>query len=167
MPTCVQLSFLGLLPGPGRSGSFVPQPCALPDCAVGTGKLFWAGRCPCHYWHLGVLCTTWKSQSRLETAHHGNWDAVSAAECEESQAVPARRACTQIRWAGAQGGQTAALFGVLLSCLSSLFKSFVRPVMHVPITLTTAFTAFLAVLLRTWRQCLCNALSMLTAESHV
>ena len=119
---------------------------------------------------IGTLVSSAQHGSRragwkLHTMEIGN--AVSAAECEESQAVPARRACTQIRWAGAQGGQTAALFGVLLSCLSSLFKSFVRPVMHVPITLTTAFTAFLAVLLRTWRQCLCNALSMLTAESHV
>ena len=65
MPTFVQLSFLGLLPGLGRVGCFVPQPCTLPDHAVGTSELFWGARCACHSWHLGILCITWELQRQL------------------------------------------------------------------------------------------------------
>jgi hypothetical protein len=147
MLTCVKLSFLGLLPGFGRVSCFVSQPCALPDCAIGTGELFWAGRCACHSWLVSTLCITQTSQSRLEPEQKGIGNALSAAGYEESQAVPARRACIQnlvsrMPSLVSKESHTSDLGGAFLSSVSFLFRIFARPVEHVPAMLTTACTAF-------------------------
>jgi len=98
----------------------------------------------------------------------GIGNALSAAGYEETQAVPARRACFKQEAIFCLPRKSDYCFGwsVLVFSFFAVQVISARPVEHVPVMSATAFTVFLTgTAVSFQRRCSHNAKSMLTAES--